>query len=88
MGIQLAINEAIPPLCSEVTIAERHSSGTLPIDNNNSLISESGWERLFESLLYNTEDKPSGPYECDGLTLRNAPSTRTGENDALLIPYI
>ena len=62
--------------------------GTLPIDINDSKISESGWARLVESLLYNTEGKSSGPEECDRLTLRNALATKTGENDMLSIPSI
>ena len=75
-------------MCSGVTTAARHSSGTLLIYINNSIISESGWERPFESMLYNTEGKPSGTRECDGLTMRNPPATRTGENDTLSIPSL
>ena len=75
-------------MCKGITIAERHSSGNLPIDINDSKIGESGWARLFESLLYNTEGKPSVPQECDGLTLRNALATKTGENDMLSIPSL
>ena len=69
-------------------MAERHSSDTLPIVINDSKISESGWARLFESLLCNTEGRPSGLQECDGLTLRNALATKTGENYILSIPSL
>ena len=48
-------------------------------------ISESGWARLFERLLNNTE--PSGPQECDGLISRNALATKTEEIDNLVEPF-
>ena len=41
-----------------------------------------------KACLYNTEGKPSGPQECDGLTLHNALATKNGENDMLSIPSL